>query len=201
MKWAVCGVQPRHCDHLVYWLREQGDEVWVIDTWRQLSLAVAVYHPERVGLDRLLDAVAALGSYHRYRSPAIVVDAGTAVTVDWVEPDCGFRGGAILPGFRLMSQALHDHTALLPLIEIKQPQPSMPGRSTAQAIEAGVYYAVAGGVNALIQRLTADWTQPPHIFLTGGDAPLLHTAIHGRTEVWLEMTLEGIRLAALAQPS
>jgi type III pantothenate kinase len=186
---------------LVHWLRDRGHNVWVIDTWQQLPVKVTVYHPERVGLDRLLNAVAALGSYQRYRSPAIVVDAGTAVTVDWVEPECGFRGGAILPGFRLMSQALRDHTALLPLVNVSKRPPSMPGRSTEQAIEAGVYHAVAGGINSLIRQLAAEWTQPPHIFLTGGDAPLLQPAVDGRTEVWPEMTLEGIRLTALAQPS
>jgi type III pantothenate kinase len=199
-EWAVCGVQPQWCDRLVSWLRSHGDHVWVIDDWRQLGLKVALNHPERVGIDRLLNAAAALGSYERFRSPAIVVSVGTAVCVDWVEPDYGFRGGAIFPGFHLMSQSLHEHTALLPLVEIKNANPTLPGLSTTQAIEAGVYYAVVGGINTLVRQLSGEWRQLPHIFLTGGGAALIHNAIEGRTEHWPEMTLEGIRLTALSLP-
>src|SRR5262249_51234904 len=140
---------------------------------------VRLEKPDAVGIDRLLSAVAA----NKRRAPdvpAIVVGAGTAVTVDWLAADGAFCGGAILPGFRLMAQALHDHTALLPPIAIERAEPPLPGTSTIAAMQAGVYWAVAGGTRAVIRELlqsaSALSTRVP-VFLTGGDAPLLESAL------------------------
>ncbi len=197
--WAVSGVHPAHCESLVRWLRGRGPSVWHIEGPRQLPLVVRLEHPERVGIDRLLNAVAATRGERR-RVPAILVDAGSAVTVDWVDEAGAFRGGSIFPGLRLMAQALRDHTALLPLVAVSEPCPALPGLSTTQAIAAGVYCAVAGGINTLIGRLLAGSGTPSHVYLTGGDAGLLRPGVEGRAEWWPEMTLEGIRLSAEAQP-
>jgi type III pantothenate kinase len=199
-RWAVAGVHPARAAALLHWLGERRSYVWVLESHRQLPLQVHVNHPEKVGIDRLLNAVAVTRHWERSRVPAVVVDAGSAVTVDWVDGGGAFRGGAIFPGLRLMVRALHDYTALLPLIEVTTPRPYVPGMSTAQAIEAGVYYAAAGGINTLIGHLAAGTQGPPHIFLTGGDALLLRYAVDSRAEHWPEMTLEGIRHSAEAQP-
>ena len=172
----------------------------MVDRVQQLPLQVSLEQPDTVGIDRLLNAVAAVQHPSGGRVPAIIVDAGSAVTVDWVDEDGSFRGGAILPGLRLMAQALHEHTALLPLVQIDQPSPPLPGRSTDGAMQAGVYHAVAGGINELIARFTQQSASLPHIFLTGGEAELLRPAVNERAELWPEMTLEGIRLTAEAQP-
>jgi type III pantothenate kinase len=190
-------------DRLVRWLRQRGDEVLVIDHFRQLPLNITVYHPQKVGLDRLLNAVAALNSPDRCRWPALIIDAGTAITVDRVDGGV-FRGGAILPGLRLMAQAMHDHTAALPLVEFRDRPPTYPGRSTEQAMQIGIFHAVVGGIHSIVQRVIEELEEPakpPAIFLTGGDGDFLLPDLRGQIDFWPEMTLEGLRLTALAQPT
>jgi type III pantothenate kinase len=205
LEWAVTGVHPGRRDRLIEWIKKRGDRALLIDAPAQLPLRVQVEAPERVGIDRLFDAVAA-NSRRRTDTPAVVIDAGSAVTVDWVTGEGAFAGGAIYPGLRLMAQALHDHTALLPLIEVVQASPPCPGESTPAAMEAGIFWAVVGGASALVDELcrhAGDTRAPIPAFLTGGDAPLLETALHGLPRFggwtlvpWPEMTLEGIRLTA-----
>ncbi len=198
--WAVSGVHLARRDALVSWLHERNAPVWVLTTYQQLPLEVRLQEPEKVGIDRLLNAVAVTRHWERRRVPAILIDAGSAVTVDWLDEDGAFRGGAIFPGLRLMAQALRDHTALLPLVQVSEPCPYLPGLSTPQAMLAGIYYATAGGINTLIELLRARSRSEPHVFLTGGDARLLSYAVDTRAELWLEMTLEGLRHTAEAQP-
>ena len=177
----------------------------------RLPLEVRTESPERVGVDRLLNAVAAnswlrRGPKGRQPRPAVIVDAGTAVTVDFVSPDGAFEGGAIFPGRRLMAAALHDYTALLPLVVGAESCPPPFGKNTIAAIEAGIHHAVAGGINQLIRgQRGALCPEVKHsarfvVFLTGGDAPLLQHSLDNRAVLWPEMTLEGLRLSAEALP-
>ena len=119
--WAVGSVHPGNLEGLTRWLQGRGDTLGLLARHDRLPLAVRVDSPERVGVDRLLNAVAASsrlrrGAMGRRPRAAVVIDAGTAVTVDLLGPDGAFEGGAIFPGRRLMAAALHDYTALLPLV-------------------------------------------------------------------------------------
>jgi type III pantothenate kinase len=196
--WVVTGVHPARRERLAEWLRQQGDEVRVVDDPPLLPLRVLVARPDHVGIDRLLDAVAA-NSRRIPGRPAVVVDAGSAVTVDYLDESGAFTGGAIMPGLRLMAQALHAYTALLPLIEPPREVPALPGTATIPAMEAGIFWSVAGGVQALLREYAARGAQPPEVFLTGGDAPLLRTVLPDAC-YWPAMTLEGTRLTAEAMP-
>jgi type III pantothenate kinase len=197
--WAVSGVNPGRRDRMIEWIRERAGAVHLIDDPVQLPLQVALAKPRGVGIDRLLAAVAG-NSRRRAGTPAVIIDAGSAVTVDWLDTNGAFRGGAILPGFRLMAQSLHDYTALLPQIEIAHTMPPLPGTSTPAAMEAGIYWSVSGGINAIVARLTALSDARPDLWITGGDGALLQPAIDGRAQLWPEMTLEGLRLTAEALP-
>jgi len=118
-----------------------------------------------------------------------------------VDETGAFAGGAIFPGFRLMALALHDYTAKLPVVEVPQwPHPQMPAATTAMAIEAGVFWAVAGGVQALVRELCrhSDTKGPPEIFLTGGNGSLIAPTLDHSVQLWREMTLEGLRISAEA---
>jgi type III pantothenate kinase len=204
--WAVASVQPSRCEALLRWLRMAGDEVLVIDKAEKLALRVLLEKPDHAGIDRLLDAVAA-NALRRPGHPAVVVDAGSAVTVDWVNPEGAFCGGAILPGLRLMAAALRDYTALLPQVTVHEPAP-LPGRSTIAAMEGGIFWSVAGGIVATAEAMvkqTGD-TAGIDVILTGGDARKLEWAVRAAllpptfTDVRIAplLTLEGIRLAAEA---
>lgn len=195
--WVVTGVNPQARDAFRAWLRSQDQRVRLLGDPEELPLKVRLERPDHVGIDRLLNAVAANSRREKER-PAIIVDAGSAVTVDWLDSSGAFGGGAIFPGLRLMTRALNQYTALLPLVEIRKPLPEALGLSTPLAIEAGVYWAVVGGIQALSSRLSEGASAQSHTFLTGGDAAVLWPALSGSAILWPEMTLEGIRLAALA---
>jgi type III pantothenate kinase len=196
--WVVTGVHPQRRSAFAEFAGQRGDIVHVLSAASSLPLRVALEKPDHVGIDRLLDAVAA-NSCRCLASPAVVIDAGSAVTVDWLDEEGVYRGGAILPGFRLMAAALHEHTALLPPITPPRAAPGLPGTSTIAAMSAGIFWAVAGGVRALIEQYAAGAKRTPQLFLTGGDGPVLHTILP-EAEPWPTMTLEGIRLSAEALP-
>ncbi len=197
LTWAISGVNPQRRDRLVEWVRPRGGKILLLNHMKQLPLEIAVEQPDRVGMDRLLNAVAA-GSRVQGDVPVIIVDAGTAVTVDWLDKTRSFRGGAIFPGLRLMARALHDSTALLPLVDIQGNKPSLPGTSTVTAIEAGIFWAVAGGINSLVRELLTRTgaARKTEVFLTGGDAAVLAPVVETEVHLWPNMTLEGIRLSA-----
>jgi type III pantothenate kinase len=196
--WIVSSVHPARRELLIEWLRQCGQRVLELDDPASLPLHVKLARPDHVGMDRLLDAVAA-NSRRSAGVAAIVIDAGTAVTVDLVDETGAFAGGAIFPGFRLMAKALHDHTALLPLVEPPEQIPAVPGVATIPAIEIGIFWSVAGGVQALLQEYRIHCGLPVEVFLTGGDGRLLQ-AVVPEARLWPEMTLEGIRLSSEAMP-
>jgi type III pantothenate kinase len=188
--WIVSGVDPTRRDALVAWLKGRCDTVHVLQSAKQLPIQIEVEQPEKVGIDRLLDAVAA-NTRRQDNVAAILVDAGSAVTVDYVDAKGIFRGGAIYPGFRLMAKALHDYTAQLLLVEIDE-EAAPPGTSTVHAIQAGVLHAVVGGIEQLILMYQHRYPTAFEIFLTGGDAPALAGKLRHPVHLWPEMTLEGI---------
>jgi type III pantothenate kinase len=202
LNWAISGVHPLWRDELADWARRRGDSVIIVEDWRPLPMKVKLAHPERVGIDRLLDGVAAKNQALKRKDslPAVIVDAGSAVTVDWLDEEGSFCGGAIFPGLRLMAKALRDYTALLPSIEVQEPLPPLPATSTASAMEAGILWAVVGGIQVLTQRLAAASGTATTRYLTGGDALLLQSALGPAFHVWPEMTLEGLRVAAENYP-
>jgi type III pantothenate kinase len=206
-RWVLASVQPQRCERLHQWLTAQGEHVEPLHFAAQLPLTVALEHPDRAGIDRLLNGVAAKGIL-RGGEPAILVDAGSAVTVDWLDGKHAFCGGAIFPGLRLMAEALHQYTALLPLVRVPLPVPELPGTSTTAAMQAGVFWAVVGGIDRIARRLCRLTPGVPRLFLTGGDAGFLCDALAQMTEaltglqptLWPEQTLEGIRRAAELLP-
>lgn len=191
-RWVLSGVQPQHCRELADWLTQHGQTVLLLHSPDQLPLTTNLAQPEKAGIDRLLNAVAANRRRHAEHA-ALIVDAGSAITVDVVNESGTFCGGAILPGLRLMAQSLHDYTALLPLVKIDD-KPSPLGTDTITAMKVGIYWSAVGAVEKLLHLQKA--TGKVDVFLTGGDAPLLATGLDHPVTLWPEMTLEGVRLSA-----
>jgi type III pantothenate kinase len=188
--WIVAGVHPQRRDALIHWLKPRCDTIHLLTSHKQLPVKVDLEHPDKVGIDRLLDAVAA----NRRRQPnvaAILIDAGTAVTVDYLDGDGVFKGGTIFPGFTLMTRALHEYTALLPIVAMDE-QALPPGTSTIHAIQAGVFLALVGGIERVIAEFQHRFPTPFEIFLTGGDAEAVAARLRHHAHLWPEMTLEGI---------
>jgi type III pantothenate kinase len=191
--WVLAGTNPYQQARLRHWLEAQGFNAHELSSYRDLPLSMAVDSPDKAGLDRLLNAVA-VNTVRTQGVPAIFIDAGSAVTVDLVDTNGVFQGGAILPGFRLMAQALHDYTAKLPLLSEFAAEP-VPAKSTQSAMRAGIFEAITGGVRALITSLERTTGTTCEVFLSGGDGQVLAEQLGRSVRLWPEMTLEGIRLS------
>jgi len=200
-KWALASVNPPAMNMFVAWSGNHGATV-VFESYRDLPIRLNVDEPEKVGLDRLLGAIAAR-SMTPTGSPAITVDVGTAVTVNLVDADGVFQGGAILPGPGLMASCLGRETAALPHLCLDAvPATGVPGKSTIDAIRAGIAAAIQGGVGLLVRRLAIHepW---PLLFITGGAQGNLSKHLFPDIDDLIdcpELTLEGIRIAAEALP-
>ncbi len=161
-----------------------------------LPLAIAVAAPERTGIDRLCGAAAAALVKTADR-PAIVVDCGTAATVDMVAADGTFLGGAILPGPTLMARALADGTSKLPEVAAlaTAAPPAMPGRATHEAIAAGIGFGIQGAIARLVTEAQASFDGRAEVILTGGWRGAVRAALPGANEI-PDLVLHGIALAA-----
>lgn len=146
------------------------------------------------GQDRLLAAAAA---WDVLKQACVVIDAGTAVTVDFVDGQGTFHGGAIAPGARMQLKALHEHTAALPAIEFDRPDPESPfGRNTRQAMLHGVYDGIRGLAWRLVERYAEKYGAFPLVVATGGDADLLFGEDELVNRIVPDLTLQGIAAAA-----
>jgi type III pantothenate kinase len=127
--------------------------------------------PETItGVDRLLNAAAA---YDVLGQACVIVDAGTAVTVDFVDGEGTFHGGAIAPGVRMQLRALHEHTSALPELDYRPPEDSAFGRNTAEAMLQGVTQGIRGMVWRLVEQYAEAFGAYPMVIATGGDAEAL----------------------------
>ena len=125
--------------------------------------------PEEVGMDRLANAVAAVESKG---FPVIVVDFGTAVTLDVVDKNGAYAGGIIMPGLGMGADALFRHTSKLPRISIEKPR-SVLGVNTIGSIQSGLFYGTAGAAGSLIEKLWKELGYQTGVIATGGSAPSL----------------------------
>ena len=153
----------------------------VVDTTLDLGIGFAVPRPDRVGIDRLLEASEA---FHIVQGAVVVAAFGSAITVDLVTAEGVFCGGIIAPGLRLGLKALHDETSLLPKVDL-QPPDSAIGANTIACMQAGVVYGAAGAVERLFSEFASD--RNATLVLTGGDAELM--AAYVKTPHQLEADL------------
>jgi type III pantothenate kinase len=143
------------------------------------------------GEDRLLNAAAA---FDRAKQACVIIDAGTAMTVDFVDGEGTFHGGAILPGARMMLRALHEQTAQLPLVEFTVPE-ELIGHNTEQAIRVGVYHALRGAARELVEKYAEIYRGYPKVIATGGDAEMLFEGYDLVETIVPELTLQGMAVA------
>jgi len=156
-----------------------------------VGIPIAVVGPHAVGTDRL---VGALGARHLAGAPVVVVDAGSAITVDLVDSDGRFAGGAIMPGLGLSLRALHVETALLPEVTPDLPE-AVVGKDTRQAMLSGVFWGALGAIEGLVRRMLS--VEPAaSVVLTGGDAELLKNGLDIDFRHLPDLVIEGLRLIA-----
>jgi type III pantothenate kinase len=170
----------------------------LIATAGTVPLAIRVDRPGEVGADRIVNALAAA---RLYGAPAVVMDLGTATTLDCVGPDGAYVGGAIAPGLELGLDALAAHTAKLPRIELRTPD-RVIGRDTVSAMQAGTVYGYQSLASGLLSRVRDELAEtvgcrPEDVrtILTGGlsQAPWARDVV-GVDTIDPDLTLEGLAI-------
>jgi len=195
--WWIGSVNRPATTRLVNWLRQRGPSGITLLAAGNLALRVELARPDMVGVDRLLDAVAA-NALRDPQRPAVIVDVGSAITVDLLSADGVFRGGAIAPGIAMSARALHEFTDLLPQIEmldLESPPPAL-GTSTADAMRSGLFWGAVGTIRELIARISHHLAGPPQVYLTGGASPAVASLLGAETQHVPHLTLAGIALTA-----
>jgi type III pantothenate kinase len=189
---ALCSVVPRTTPLVLkaIW------QLWRVDalelTPKSLrGVGVDYPKPKTIGPDRLANAVAA--SYH-FGTPSVVVDFGTAVTFDVLSREGNYVGGIIAPGLAAMTEYLHEKTALLPRIRIREVASAI-GKSTEHAMLVGAVHGYRGLIRGLLAELKHELKakQLP-VIATGGYAKLIASKLPEISAVRPELTLEGLRL-------
>ena len=153
-------------------------------------LPLAYETPHTLGADRWVTALAA----HRRHGRAVVVDCGSATTVNLVEADGTFHGGAIAPGLRAFTAGLAAATPALPVPRLDS-TPSVPSRSSQDAVDTGVLLGYCG----LVERLAAARSVsagPAHVVVTGGNSERLRRFTRLRADYEPDLVHEGLRLLA-----
>ena len=189
---AAAGVNPGESQAIEAMVVEQTNTKiqWV---GREIDLPINVLTdaPKETGVDRIINIAAA---FEQLGKACVVVDAGTAITVDFCNDNGDFLGGAIFPGMQMMLDALHEKTAKLPLVKFQVPQGTL-GTSTASAICHGVYHGIRGLVKEMVENHAMGLGQWPEVIATGGDARVLFEDWELIHAVAPDLTLYGIALA------
>ena len=168
-----------------------GDQLIELRHDTPLGIGIRYPKPESIGPDRLANAVALA---HMHGAPGIVIDFGTAVTFDILSADKCYIGGVIAPGLRLMTDYLHERTALLPRVDLREPATAI-GQSTEEAILAGAAIGYRGMVKGILEALKQELGGPNvRIVATGGDAEWIISGMGEGIMTDPDLTLHGLRL-------
>jgi type III pantothenate kinase len=158
------------------------------------GMEIDVEQPSSLGADRAVNAIAA---HAKYPSDLIVVDFGTATTLDVIDFNGAYKGGIIAPGINLSLDALVGNTAKLPRIAIEKPRnDSVIGRNTEDQMLIGVFWGYVAMMEGLIARLRAEIGRPAKVIATGGLAILFDEASNIFDAVDADLTLEGLAILA-----
>ena len=154
------------------------------------GMPILYENPKDVGADRIVNGIAA---FDKYRDACIVVDFGTATTIDLISPKGEYVGGAIAPGLSISLEALVQRASKLPRIEIVKPK-EVVGRNTVNSIQAGIFFGYVGLVDGLVKRIQKEQNVHVNVVATGGLAPLVASECATIHEVDEFLTLDGLRI-------
>ena len=161
----ISSVVPRlDSDLLQFIKRETGLNPRFLDHRTPLEITLDIDHPEEVGADRIADV---MGALEFVSPPCIVIDSGTALTLDVLDGDYRYCGGVIIPGVEISIRSLSRHAARLEKVEFTIPRSPL-GRNTADCIRSGVYYSHLGGMELLIREYMRQLGPDTRIIATGG---------------------------------
>jgi type III pantothenate kinase len=170
--------------------RYLGHEMLAVGPGLRSGMPIRYDNPREIGADRLVNAVAIR---ERFGGPAVCVDFGTAVNFDVVSGAGEYLGGVLVPGVEISLEALTERGAKLPKIDLAPPRAAL-GKSTVDAIRAGVIFGYAAAVDGILRRLRAELGTPFDVIATGGLAGAIVPFSEEIDEVDELLTLTGLRL-------
>jgi len=169
-------------------------KVLTVDPPSNSGMPILYENPWEVGADRIVNSVAAYETYgHGANRPLIVVDFGTATTLDAVSAKGEYLGGAICPGVQISADALFQRAARLPRIDVRKP-PRIVGQTTVGAMQSGLFYGYVGMVEGLVRRMDAELGGHALCVATGGLAPVIAPETALIDHVDPDLTLQGLRI-------
>ena len=154
------------------------------------GMPVLYENPAEVGADRIVNSVAA---FEKYGGPVISVDFGTATTFDCVTAKGEYQGGVICPGIGISADALFEHTARLPRVDIRKPT-KIIGTNTVGSLQSGLYYGYLALVDGIVELLLGEMGKNTKLVATGGLASLIGGGSKYIKHVDEFLTLEGLRI-------
>jgi type III pantothenate kinase len=158
------------------------------------NFEIDVKEPRSLGADRALNAIAA---HAKYQGDVIVVDFGTATTIDAIDFRGAYKGGIIAPGLNLSLEALVSNTAKLPRVAIAAPETkSVLGRNTEDQMQIGVFWGHVSMMEGLVERMRSEIGRPTRVVATGGLALVFEKHINLFDAVDTDLTLEGLVILA-----
>ncbi len=196
--WASCVASPAVRHALIEYARRKWsrEPVFIHAQKRQAGIVNGYSAAKTLGSDRWAALIAAATMFPR--QPVIVVDAGTAVTVDLLDGDGFFRGGVIFPGVHSMGLALHGQTENLTLDGADDPAAEVDSAATAtdtrSAIAGGTLLAVVGGIELAVARQKQSLQAECRIIATGGDAERIVPLLTGAVEIVPQLVLRGLAI-------
>ncbi|WP_053956208.1 type III pantothenate kinase [Inediibacterium massiliense] len=148
-------------------------------------------NPKQVGADRIVNAVAA---YEKYGGPLVIVDFGTATTFCAISEKGEYLGGTIAPGIKISSEALFEHAAKLPRVELVKPG-KVICKNTVSSMQSGMVYGYVGLVDYIVRRMKKELeNEKTKVIATGGLASLIMTESETIDHIDKLLTLEGLRI-------
>jgi len=166
-----------------------GKTPMLVHSQMKLNIQILYDDPGSVGADRIADAVAVRDMHH---SPACVIDFGTATTFNAINASGDYLGGAILPGISTAAESLVSKTAKLPPVELKAP-PSVIGRNTQHAMQAGLLYGYAALVDGMASKYKLELGNDMVVIGTGGHVNKIAPLTNAIQQVDSWLTLKGLR--------
>jgi type III pantothenate kinase len=165
--------------------------LWINPDSVKKLMPILYNNPNEVGADRIVNAVAA---YRKYQTALIIIDFGTATTLDVISPKGEYLGGAIVPGVMISAEALFQRASRLPRVEIFKAPANVIGKDTIDSIKSGIIYGNAAMVDGMVERMSKEMRTSPRILATGGLAPLIAGVSKTIEKVEGSLTLDGLRI-------
>jgi type III pantothenate kinase len=167
-----------------------GRDPMVVGPGLRTSMPIRYDNPQEVGADRVVNGIAA---YERFGGSVLVVDFGTATTIDVIAEDGGYVGGVIAPGVETSAEALFSKAARLSKVDLEPPA-KVIGTNTRASVQSGLLLGEAAMIDGLVRRVWDELGTQTPVVATGGLASLMAPLCETISDVDEDLTLRGLRL-------